>query len=167
MIHIRRIRVGESDLFKQIRLASLQDAPYAFSSTYDSAFQRSAESWREQTDNTAQGGNRATFIAFSDDTPIGIGALYRLEDQTDAGEIIQVWIHPDYRGTRVARDLIDVIFTWACENNFHKIIVGVTKLNARAVNFYIKFGFTLVEETLRNNSEGVSLVKEVFQGKYY
>jgi len=72
---IRRIQIGEADLFKQMRLASLRDAPYAFSSTYESALRRSAESWREQADNTAQGSDRATFIAFSDDAPIGIAAL--------------------------------------------------------------------------------------------
>ena len=64
MITVRRIKVGESDLYKQIRLTSLQDAPYAFSSTHKSALQRSANSWREQVDNTAQGSDRATFLVF-------------------------------------------------------------------------------------------------------
>jgi len=164
LITIRRIKIGEADLFKYLRLTSLQDAPYAFSSTYASALQRSAESWREQADFTAQGNDRATFIAFSDDTPIGIAALYRLEDQPGVGEILQVWVSPTHRGTSVAWDLMDFIFKWAGENGFHKIVAGVKKENTRALKFYTRYGFTMIAEPLPNGSEGVSLVKEVQNG---
>ena len=164
MTTIRRIQIGESDLLKKIRLTSLQDAPYAFSSTYDSALQRSIENWREQADLSAQGSDRATFVAFSDDMPIGMAALYRLEDQVDVGEILQVWINPEYRGTSVAWELMDVIFKWAGENNFRKILAGVTKVNTRALRFYTKYGFSKIDESLPTDSEGVSLVKEVKGG---
>ena len=157
MITIRRIQIGEIELFKQIRLASLQDAFYAFSSTYDSASQRSVESWREQAERTALGADRATFIAFSDEVPIGIAALYRLEDKVDSGELLQVWIDPEYRGTKVTWDLMDTIFTWASEKYFRKVIAGVTKANVRALKFYIKYGFSIMEES----SDGLYLVKDV------
>jgi GNAT superfamily N-acetyltransferase len=158
---IRRIQTGEAGLFKQMRLASLRDAPYAFSSTYESALCRSAESWREQADSTAQGTDRATFIAFSDDAPIGIAALYRLPDQLEAGEVLQVWVAPEYRGTRVARDLMDVVFEWAGDNGFCTIIARITKGNTRALKFYRKYGFALAKEASLNSSDGVSLVREV------
>ncbi len=83
--------------------------PYAFSSTYDSAIQGSAESWREQAESTAQGNDQATFIAFSEDAPIGIAALFRPVGQAEVGEVLQVWVAPEYRGTRVAWDLMDVV----------------------------------------------------------
>jgi len=158
---IRRIRIGEADLFKQIRLASLQDAPYAFSSNYDSALSRSAESWREQADSTAQGIDRATFIAFSDNVPIGIAALYRLEGQVDVGEVLQVWVAPEHRGTSIALDLMNVIFKWAGENNFYRIIATVTDGNVEAVKFYAKYGFSIISESSLPDSDGVALMKEV------
>jgi len=161
LITIRRIQMGEADLFKQIRLMALKDAPYAFPSTYDSALQRSAESWREQVEGTALGVNRATFIAFSNDVPIGIAALYRDKDKVDSGELLQVWVSPEHRGTTITRDLMDTIFKWAAKNNFRQVTAGVTKANARALRFYVKYGFSILEET----SEGVYLVKEVKQGK--
>jgi ribosomal protein S18 acetylase RimI-like enzyme len=161
LIIIRRIQIGETDLFKQIRLVALQDAPYAFSATYDSALRRSAESWRKQADGTAQGNDRATFIAFSDDGPIGMAALYRPEGQANRGEVLQVWVSSKYRGTTVAWDLMDVIFKWASKNNFRRIIAGVTKANDRALKFYTKYGFSIIDESSPNDSDGVSLVKEV------
>lgn len=157
MITVRRLQVGEADLFKQIRLMALKDSPHAFPTTYDAAVQRSAESWREQAERTAQGTDRATFIAFSDDIPIGMTALYRSEDHADAGELLQVWVSPEHRGTRLAWDLIDTVFEWARDNSFRRIIAGVTKGNRRALKFYIKYGFSIMEES----STGVYLVKEV------
>jgi len=157
VITIRRLQVGETELFKKIRLMALEDAPYAFPTTYEASVQRSAESWREQAEQTTQGSDRATFIAFSEDTPIAMMALYRREDQADVGELLQVWVSPQHRGTGVAWDLIDVIFEWADENNFHEIIAGVAKESVRALKFYIKYGFSIIEET----SIGVYLVKEV------
>ena len=157
MITIRRIKIGESDLFKRIRLTALKDAPYAFSATYDSALQRSAESWREQADSSASGFDRATFIAFSDEAPIGIAALYRDKDKVHLGELLQLWISPEYRGTSVTQDLMDAVFQWAKENNFSKVKAEITKANSRALKFYFKYGFSILEET----SEGVYLVKEV------
>jgi ribosomal protein S18 acetylase RimI-like enzyme len=164
LITVRRIQLGEADLFKQMRLTALQDAPYAFSSTYDAALQRSAESWREQAERTAQGTDRATFIAFSDDIPIGMAALYRREDTVDVGELLQVWVSPEYRGTSVAWDLMDMIFRWAGENDFRSIIAGVAKVNARALKFYTKYGLSIIDESSTNDSDGVYLVKEVKTG---
>ena len=157
MITIRRLKLGEADLLKQVRLTALQDAPYAFLTTYESALQRSDERWQEQADRSAQGSDRGTFIAFADETPIGMAALSRLEDQVDTGELLQVWVSPEYRGTSLAQDLMDFIFKWAGENNFRRIIAGVTKVNVRALKFYIKYGFSIIEES----SDGVYLVKEV------
>ena len=164
MVTIRRIQIGEADLFKQMRLTALQDAPYAFPSTHDNALRRSAESWCEQADRTAEGTDRGTFIAFSDDVPIGMAALYRRDDKAYVGELLQVWVSPEYRGTSVVWDLMDVIFKWAGENNFRSIIAGVTKVNARALKFYTKYGFSIIDESSTNDSDGVYLVKEVKSG---
>lgn len=158
---IRRIRIGEFDLFKQIRLRALKEAPYAFSSTYESALQRSEESWREQADNSAQGSDRATFIAFSDDAPVGIAALYRVENQINVGAMLQVWVAPEHRGTGVARDLIDAIFEWAGENNFRMILSRIRDGNIRAQIFYAKYGFSNSDEFSSSDFDGVYLVKEV------
>lgn len=161
MTTIRRLQTGEADLFKQLRLRALQDAPYAFPSTYEAALQRSAESWHAQAERTAQGPDRATFIVFSDDVPIGIAALYRDEDKVGVGELLQVWVSSEYRGTRVIWDLVDEIFKWARENRFDRIIAGVTKGNARAVKFYTNYGFSITEELSTNDAGGVYLAKEV------
>ena len=164
MLTIRRIQIGESDLFKQIRLRALQEAPYAFKSTYASALQRSDKSWREQADNTARGSDRVTFIAFSDVVPVGMAALYRLEDQAEVGEMLQVWVAPKHRGTGLALDLMNAIFEWAGENNFRTVISRITDRNSRALKFYTKYGFSKIHDLSLPESEGVCLAKNVKKG---
>jgi len=74
---------------------------------------------------------------------------------------LQVWVAAEYRGANVAWDLMDAILTWAGDNNFHKIMDGVIKGNTRALKFYIKYGFTVINDASKKDAEGVSLVKEV------
>jgi len=161
MISVRRIRIGEGELFRRMRLTSLQEAPYAFSSTYESALRRSPESWSKQADSTAQGPDRSTFIAFSGDSPIGIAALYRHPEGTDAGEVLQVWVAPEYRNTGVASDLMGAVFRWAGENGFRIVLATITKENTRALEFYRKYGFNLADGASLDGSDDPVLMKEV------
>jgi hypothetical protein len=81
LITIRRIQIGETAHYKQVRLAALKDAPYAFETTYGATLERSDEMWHERVASTAQGNDEAIFLAFADNLPIGIAALVRIKDQ--------------------------------------------------------------------------------------
>jgi GNAT superfamily N-acetyltransferase len=159
MITIRRIRRGEADLYKGVRLASLKDSPFAFTTTYASAAARSPESWREQADGTAEGPDRCTFFVFSDETPVGIAAMYRNAESKDEGEVLQVWVAPGFRGTGVARDLLDAIFRWCEENGVRRVLAGITQGNERALRFYRKCGFEVVDSTPRDPLAGILLAR--------
>lgn len=159
----RRIRPGEVQLFKSLRLRALQDAPYAFSSTYEAALQRTDQSWQEQAEQTARGADRATFFAFMGDEAIGMAALYRLEEQEQVGELLQVWVAPGQRGGQTAKCLIDGVFAWASANHFWKIVAVVHRENHRAIQFYLRYGLTPLEvlDPPALDLENLTLVREV------
>ncbi len=163
MITTRRIRPGEVQLFKSLRLRALQDAPYAFSSTYEAALQRTDQSWQEQAERTARGADRATFFAFMGDEAIGMAALYRLEDQAQVGELLQVWVAPGQRGGQTTKCLIDGVFAWAAANHFCKIVAVVHRENHRAIQFYLRYGLKPLEvlDPPALDLENLTLVKEV------
>jgi RimJ/RimL family protein N-acetyltransferase len=146
-IYVRRIKVGEGLLYKKMRLASLYDSPNAFSTTFESASHRSSDSWNEQADSTAVGIDRITIFAFFNDEPVGIAALYRNNQDTDSGEVIQFWVEPLHRGEQVAAKLIEKIFSWARKYEFEQLFAWVNKGNERAIQFYRKYGFELTNET--------------------
>ena len=153
MISVRRLQFGEAELYKQIRLASLQESPFAFTTTYESASKRSPQSWSEQADHSAAGADRATFIAFSGETPVGLAALYRDKEGADTGEVLQVWVSPKQRGTGLAVSIMDSLFRWARENGFRRIRAGINPGNIRAVRFYQKYGFRFVSDNSPNDAE--------------
>jgi RimJ/RimL family protein N-acetyltransferase len=160
MITVRRIRMGEGELFKQMRLTSLHESPSAFSSTYELALKRTPESWDDQADQSAEGPDRATFLLFSENSPIGIAALYRDVNNNDTGEVIQVWVSPEFRGKGAAETLMEAVFGWARENGFRKVLAGINQGNERALRFYQRLGFKLVQET-KEDGTGSLLVKDV------
>ncbi len=156
---IRRLRKGEATLYKAIRLEALKDAPDAFASTYESALLRSEESWTEQADGTAEGGDRATFIAFGHAEPIGMAALYRDGSDSRSGELLQMWVSPHGRGKGTAADLLNAVFEWASSNEFAEVRAEVTRANRRAIRFYEKYGFQRRSDLDKGNT--VTLIRRV------
>jgi len=142
MYRIRRLNIGEAELYKSVRLASLLDSPEAFSSRYEDALVRSDASWREQTDSSAHGPDRATFVVLTDGKPAGLAALYRDDHEAGVGELIQMWISPEFRGGSAAKALLDKLFAWAAENEFDRVKAEVEVGNLRALRFYQRYGFS-------------------------
>lgn len=137
---IRRLNIGEADLYRHVRLESLKESPEAFAASYEAALSRDHDSWSVQADASASGRDRATFIVLGNQ-PIGLAALYRDQCFPDEGELIQVWVSPANRGSRIATDLMDAIFDWASCHEFGSIRAEVTHHNLRALRFYEKYGF--------------------------
>lgn len=138
---------NEGEIYRDIRLASLADAPEAFESTLESALERTLKSWTEQADSTASGSQRNTMLGFDQDVPVGLAALYQDPNRVDVAYLIQVWVHPDHRGTGLATTLISQLFSWAKDCGYRQISTEVTVENARAMKFYQKLGFQRTDAT--------------------
>lgn len=153
---IRRLRLDEGALYRRLRLEALRDSPEAFATSYASALERSDESWTAQADGSATGDDRATFLVLMDEEPVGMAALYRDAEGSSAGELIQMWISPEHRGSTVAAELLAHVFAWAADGGIQTIRAEVTEGNTRALRFYERQGFRRIA------SEGrVVLVREV------
>jgi RimJ/RimL family protein N-acetyltransferase len=157
LITIRRIQSGETQVYKRIRLMALQEAPYAFPTTLAAARKRGIADWREQAESAVHGNKRAIFFALNQKQPVGIAALCHVDEEPGLGELLQVWISPEQRGTSLAKDLMDAVLYWAKENGFTRVKAGVTAKNIRARTFYLHYGFSVLEEL----DEGTYLVFEV------
>lgn len=156
---IRRIAKGEWALYKQLRLAALMEAPDAFSTTYESAALRSDESWAAQADASAEGPDRFTFVAFLDQAPVGLAAVYRDADGSAQGELIQVWVSPASRGTGLAAELVDAVVHCAKNHGFDKIRAEVFVSNQRAIRFYQGRGFKIDDAPSVHSAHSIVLAR--------
>jgi RimJ/RimL family protein N-acetyltransferase len=159
-MEIRRLRSGEASLYREVRLKALRESPEAYASTYESAIERSFESWEKQAESTCAGSDRATFVVLSHDAPVGLAALYRSEDSPAEGQLFQVWISPESRGKAAAAGLMDAVFNWAGRHGFRKIHAQVLATNIRALRFYQNYGFNIAACSLTAGME-IMLTKQV------
>ena len=52
-------------------------------------------------------------------------------------------------------------FAWAQESDYQTVIAGVTRVNARALTFYIKYGFSIMDQPAQTDSERIYFMKVV------
>jgi len=160
MSTIRRLNTGEGTLYREVRLESLRESPDAFCSSYEDALARTDESWNEQADASASGGDRATFVAFRE-RPVGLVALYRDDHDREVGELIQMWVCPEERGGSTADDLITEVFKWAASNRFLRVKAEVIEENQRALRFYQKLGFIESSDPSTHSTPTIVLTRDV------
>jgi GNAT superfamily N-acetyltransferase len=157
---IRRLGHGEGELYRSVRLEALRESPEAFSSSYETALGRSMESWANQADAAAEGGDRAIFIV-QDGGPVGLAALYRDSESSGQGELIQMWIAPSHRRGGVGEALLKHLFDWAARHSYAAVKAEVTDGNQRALRFYLRCGFA----ELHSEKGETSLVRIIKKSK--
>ena len=131
-------QVGPDDWreFREVRLASLADAPDAFGSTYAGWVDAPEEQWRARLTDVP-----LTLVARRDGRPVGVvsGSEATLEG-TDAVELISMWVSPAERGTGLAGRLIATVVSWATGQGLPTFLM-VRVGNERALAAYERAGF--------------------------
>ena len=141
MITIDPITPKNIVLFKSVRLRALQEAPYAFGSTYakeaefdDAEWLRRAERWN--------GERGIGFLAMDGSDGCGIaGAFLDSNDATQA-QLVSMWTAPTHRQQGVGRMLVNEVLAWARLRSARTLLLMVTSNNEAAMRFYEKLGFT-------------------------
>ena len=155
MAEIRRADRGDWERYREIRLAALADAPYAFGSTLDRELTLPPERWQRRLES---GG---TFLAWEDGSPVGT-ATGVLDDPDDeyhvpgAWQLVAMWVHPDSRGSGVAAGLVDAVAAHARQAGSTVLVLWVTEVNGRARAFYerLGFGYTGARQLVREDEPG-------------
>jgi GNAT superfamily N-acetyltransferase len=134
MARIERLRPGEGHRWRCIRLKALEEAPYAFGTTYAEASQWSAARWEAQVVEFA------TFVAVLEGRDVGVarGAEHH---RSDVRELIGMWVDPTVRRQGIASQLIDSVAVWASAAGAALLVLDVVAGNARAIALYDRVGF--------------------------
>ena len=128
------VRVGpdEWETFRDVRLASLADAPGAFGASYADWVDAPEQRWRSRLTDVP-----FTVVACLEGRGVGVVSGAQADDHV---ELISMWVAPDHRGTGLAGRLIAAVAEWAASDG-HDTCLMVRDDNARAVAAYEKAGF--------------------------
>ncbi len=138
MIQILPLLPHQWQLYKKIRLAALAEAPYAFSTTLESALARSDADWQDIIQHFDRDPDRFNYFAFRDGRPCGMAACVR---QGDQAEMFAVWVDPASRRAGIGRALIEYAIKWAISHGLSTLKVGVFDDNLGARALYTAAGF--------------------------
>jgi ribosomal protein S18 acetylase RimI-like enzyme len=139
---IRRVLPEEWQVYRQVRLTALAEAPYAFMSTLEREQGFGEDVWRQRLDSATA----ATFLAWRNGEPAGT-ATGKVDDPADeyavpgTWQLVGMWVDPRARGLGVADELVDTVASHARAEGAVSLVLWVTEVNDRARAFYKRMGF--------------------------
>ena len=141
MIAVREIKTDDWELMRDVRLAALAEAPYAFGSSYAGEVAFSEEQWRGRISERS-----VTFFAHEEPAdapsvgkaPAGLAGVY-VED--GAADLVSMWVRPAARGLGVGRALVEAAAAWTKAHGFGTLSLWVTESNTSARRLYDQCGF--------------------------
>lgn len=138
----RRLQPKDAESYRAARLECLKNFPDRFGSTFEEEsrqpklkFEKIIE--EDETDNFM-------FGAFADGKLIGIAGFSRAERRKTAhrGEIVQMYVNPDFRGQAVGENLLQNVIEEAFAlTGIESVELSVVADNAAAIKLYEKLGF--------------------------
>jgi ribosomal protein S18 acetylase RimI-like enzyme len=141
MLIIRATTEQDWEILKELRLASLLDAPTAFGLTQATAAAYTDSQWRDR----AAGRSPAEyFVALTNG--VAIGLIGGHVSPASEYNLIAMWVRPEYRGTAAAAGLVDAIKNCAAAQGHTRVVLEVSPSNERASAFYRKQGFSFLPE---------------------
>jgi len=157
MIEIRVLTPDDWQLWRELRLQALTEAPYAFGSklTDWTGDGDREERWRARL-SLAGSYNLAVIV---DGEPAGIASGLPAEPaEPGIAELISMWVRPRARGRGAGDRLIESITQWARDRGERELRLMVIRDNSNAINLYRRNGF---EPDEREDGAEMSMTKRL------
>ena len=85
---------------------------------------------------------RHAVVAYIDDSPVACGAFKEYESGTV--EIKRMYTLPEYRGKKIAAEVLTELEHWASELHYTSCILETGKKQPEAIRLYERSGYTLI-----------------------
>lgn len=134
--HRAGVIVGRHDILSPVARALIDALNAELSSRYPEA---GATHFRLDPEEVGEG-RGAFLIASKDGTPIGCGAVRRIEERT--GEIKRMYVVPEERGRGVGRALFDALEAEARALGLSRLVLETGVRQQEAIALYERAGFS-------------------------
>jgi len=82
-------------------------------------------------------------VVYADNQPIGCGCFKRFDD--NSVEMKRMFILPEWRGKKLAGQLLQQLESWALEEGFTKAVLETGVRQVEAIRLYTRSGYHLTE----------------------
>ncbi len=139
-MNIRQLEPADALAFKTLRVFAMQESPTSFGSSVQDEEKRSIE--RIQFMLSSQ--SSFTLGVFDQDKLIGLARceVSTREKTKHKADIFSVYIHPEFRGRGLSRQLFEQLISRAKTiDGLETLLLAVTEHNAPARALYVSLGF--------------------------
>ncbi len=167
LVTIRPIREDDLAAFRELRLDALRLHPDAFSADYAQDQAKPMSFWEERIRQNTTGEAGILYVAASADQLLGMTGIY-LESSPKTrhnGWIWGVYVGPEWRGLRLADELIGCCIDWGRAHGVVIAKLGVTTTNTPAIRCYTRLGFAVFGVEPKANSAGGDYHDELLMAK--
>jgi GNAT superfamily N-acetyltransferase len=144
-MEVRRITAADWRLLRELRLASLSDAPEAFGQTHENASREPDAEWQSAARASASGDRRAWFFA-RDEIGADVGIVQARRRPPHDCLVFSMWVAPSARRTGAGRILLDAVEDWSRDWGARRIVLWVFGTNEGAQRFYESIGFRFIAD---------------------
>ena len=120
-------------LLRDVRLAALADAPYAYGSSLAVEEAFGEADWRRRLHPAA-----LWTVVRHEDESVGLVGAYVPEDTP---MLVAMWVRPSSRGLGISELLITDVLRWAMENGWSRVVLRVADGNDAARALFVRHGF--------------------------
>lgn len=82
-----------------------------------------------------------TIVAYYDNVAVGCGAFKKFDEKST--EVKRMYVHPDFRGKKIATAILEDLEKWSKELGYQKCILETGKRQTEAVAFYSKLNYQI------------------------
>jgi GNAT superfamily N-acetyltransferase len=137
VIELRELTPDDWRDWRELRLAALADAPYAFGSQLADWADAEESRWRARLEIPSS----HNVIAVLDGTPVGMASGLLSDQENGVVELISMWIAPAGRGQGIGDRLMTQIEQWARADSAHALKLSVVQGNEKAHALYLRSGY--------------------------
>lgn len=134
-ITVRVLDTGDWQVYRQVRLAALEDEPGAFAARFDDEASYGEDFWRKRMDRAHR------IVAERGNGPVGVICLGLHNEDVESGEVFGLWTAPAARGHGVGRALMSAAVAQAIEDGRRVLYFWAGSDNGPAIGFASGFGF--------------------------
>src|SRR5260370_10869009 len=109
---VRRIAPHQGAVLRELRRASLREAPYAFGETLEEALSADVASFDETADRHANSPTTASFILYTEGHPAGLVGAFIDEAPDPRAFVYALWVSPAVRPLRRGDLLVNAAPQW-------------------------------------------------------
>jgi GNAT superfamily N-acetyltransferase len=136
---VHQLASDEWEVLRDVRLAALADAPYAFMAVLDDEEVVPEATWRQRLVE------HAWFVATDDATPVGVVSGGHLrEPEPEVRTLRAMWVDAAHRGQGIADRLVAAVVEWARGDGASELTLWALDAATRAQAFYARVGFSVL-----------------------